>query len=109
MGMDVHGQQPDSPAGEYFRANVWSWKPIADYCLRVAPRIVGKIQYLYSNDGDGLNGADSKRLAAILKGWCNYCQGKGSVRPWSTHYSFGLDHLQEFAEFLEHCGGFRIC
>ena len=28
MGMDVYGRNPDSQAGKYFRANVWSWRPI---------------------------------------------------------------------------------
>jgi len=169
MGMDVHGRKPDSPAGEYFRANVWSWHPIAEYCRLVAPNLIGKIEYLHSNDGDGLGGTDSRKLAALLKeqiesggterylaseqakldalpdekcdmcdgtgirtdevgvkngmpdrittlpdgterkGYCNNCQGKGSLRPWATHYGFDLDHLKEFAEFLEHCGGFSIC
>jgi hypothetical protein len=28
MGMDVYGRNPTSEAGKYFRANVWSWRPI---------------------------------------------------------------------------------
>ncbi len=28
MGLDVYGRNPDSDAGKYFRANVWSWRPI---------------------------------------------------------------------------------
>ena len=28
MGMDVHGIDPKDKRGEYFRANVWSWRPI---------------------------------------------------------------------------------
>lgn len=42
------------------------------------------------------------------KGWCNGCGGKGTIRPWATHYGFDRDHLREFAEFLEHCGGFKV-
>lgn len=169
MGMDVHGETPDDPKGEYFRASVWSWHPIADYCALVAPTLIGKVQFLHSNDGDGLKGDDAAELGRRLqfeidsgaterylasqqeerdaipeekcdlcdgtgirtdavgvengmpdritkmpdgterKGWCNYCQGKGTVRPFGTYYGFELDHLKEFAEFLKHCGGFRIC
>ena len=28
MGMDVNGKNPSSEEGSYFRANVWSWRPI---------------------------------------------------------------------------------
>ncbi len=66
MGMDVYGKKPDSPVGEYFRRNVWGWRRLADYCLEVAPEISGKCQYWHSNDGGGLNGRDSKKLANIL-------------------------------------------
>lgn len=168
MGMDIYGKNPDSEVGEYLRHSVWSWHPLAEYAQSVAPTIVGKIKHLHSNDGDGLNGAQSVALAMVLKaevssgkteqyvqarkaalealpdvpcdickgtgirtdavgvqhgqperettlpdgtkrkGWCNGCSGKGSVRPWPTHYGFGTGDVEEFAEFLEHCGGFKI-
>ncbi|QOR55575.1 MAG: hypothetical protein UMS36scaffold28_65 [Phage 59_13] len=28
MGMDVYGVKPKSKQGEYFRNNVWSWRPL---------------------------------------------------------------------------------
>jgi hypothetical protein len=28
MGMDVYGRKPKDEEGNYFRANVWSWRPI---------------------------------------------------------------------------------
>ena len=28
MGMDVYGNKPRCSKGEYFRASVWSWRPI---------------------------------------------------------------------------------
>ena len=37
MGMDVYGRAPTSESGEYFRANVWSWHPIWNYCEVLAP------------------------------------------------------------------------
>ena len=30
MGMDVYGREPLTKEGEYFRANVWSWRPLRD-------------------------------------------------------------------------------
>jgi hypothetical protein len=68
MGMDVYGKQPSSEIGEYFRNNVWWWRPLADYCLEVAPvALTSKCQHWHTNDGAGLNGQDARALAAILR------------------------------------------
>lgn len=40
---------------------------------------------------------------------CNSCDGKGTIRPWETNYGLEEEDIQEFAEFLESCGGFEIC
>lgn len=40
---------------------------------------------------------------------CNACEGKGYQRPFDTHYPFSTENVEEFATFLEHCGGFKIC
>jgi len=66
MGMDVYGNNPKSDKGEYFRANVWSWHPLWDYCLNTHPAIAGKVQYGHSNDGDGLKSLDAKTLGKLL-------------------------------------------
>jgi hypothetical protein len=34
MGMDLHGKNPTTEEGEYFRNNIWSWGPLADYIRR---------------------------------------------------------------------------
>ncbi len=67
MGMDVYGKKPAAETGEYFRASVWSWHPVWDYCETIAPHITAKVENAHSNDGDGLNAADSRRLAGILR------------------------------------------
>ena len=154
MGMDVYGKQATDKRGEYFRNNVWYWRPLADYVCAIAPELTAKCKHWQTNDGDGLNGADSKRLASILRdeldngrtadyamrhhaelealpdercticggtGYraepptagpgtmpCNGCEATGKRRPTDTWYHFDLDNVREFAEFLEHCGGFEI-
>jgi hypothetical protein len=35
MGMDVWGRDPSSPTGRYFRANIWSWRPIHALCVEL--------------------------------------------------------------------------
>lgn len=171
MGMDVFGDAPVAKEGEYFRNNVWWWRPLWDYCRLAAPELTAKVSG-HSNDGDGLGTADSLKLAAILqkqinsgetrryqearqnelnalpdepcvycnstgirtdhvseslgmqnriiaspanhprlgqKGWCNGCDGKGYTRPFETSYSFSVENVQEFVNFLNACGGFKIC
>ena len=38
MGMDVYGRKPKNETGEYFRANVWSWRPIYWLCYTAISR-----------------------------------------------------------------------
>lgn len=43
------------------------------------------------------------------KGWCNGCDGLGTVRPWATRYPFSVENVAEFITFLAASGGFEIC
>ena len=42
------------------------------------------------------------------KGWCNGCQGKGTIRPFETWYGTDRESVEEFVTFLEASGGFEI-
>ena len=35
MGMDVYGRAPEKEWGEYFRSNVWWWRPLWDYTTQI--------------------------------------------------------------------------
>jgi hypothetical protein len=67
MGMDVYGRKPKNETGEYFRRNVWGWRPLWDYCCEANPQITSKVENGHSNDGDGLNASDTFKLAKSLK------------------------------------------
>lgn len=67
MGMDVYGKKPTAKVGEYFRASVWGWHPLWEYVTYVAPDLASKVTYGHSNDGDGLDAANSKALAVVLR------------------------------------------
>ncbi len=43
-----------------------------------------------------------------LRGWCNGCHGRGTVKTTESAYYLELVDLQEFAEFLRNCGGAKI-
>ena len=170
MGMDVIGNNPSTEQGEYFRNNVWWWRPLWDYCTDVAPHLCGEVSGHY-NDGDGLDEQGARELAVILRsnieggytaayeaeyneyiaslprhkcdlcegtgirtdkvgqdmgmptrelepevaiivgrthGWCNSCRGEGKVDDFNAGYPFSVENVQEFAAFLEGCGGFKI-
>jgi len=66
MGMDVMGMNATSEKGEYFRNNVWWWRPLWDYCLNEHGDIAGQVEHGHSNDGDGLDGENSRTLGLRL-------------------------------------------
>jgi hypothetical protein len=44
----------------------------------------------------------------VLQGKCNGCDGTGYRKAWDTIYPLNETSIQEFAEFVEHSGGFEI-
>lgn len=101
MGMDVYGKNAKTTKGEYFRNNVWWWRPLWNYCEELHGNIARKVEYGYSNDGGGLgaddalelgkrllddiaNGVTAKyeaehreHLASLPTSECEYCKGTG--------------------------------
>lgn len=69
MGMDVYGKAATSKTGEYFRNSAWWWRPLWDYCRRIAPEIVTSEIHKsgHYNDGAGLDAAGTQSLAAALQ------------------------------------------
>lgn len=65
MGMDVYGKNATNEMGDYFRNNIWWWRPLWDYCCQEAPELCGGVQG-HDNSGDGLDEAGSEELANIL-------------------------------------------
>ena len=121
MGMDVIGKNATTERGEYFRNNVWWWRPLWDYCVAVyepCSKILG-----HSNDGDGLCAEESLKLrAALLKEIesgrcaayakereeflnaipnvkCEVCDGTGWVLPRSKEAN------EEFMDFVRNLVG----
>lgn len=69
MGMDVYGVKPISENGKYFRANLWSWRPIYFLCdyLNEKHNLGFDLSRFGYNDGAGLNSKDSKILAKKME------------------------------------------
>ena len=64
MGMDIYGDAPTAPEGEYFRRNVSGWIPFAELVTTLCPDEAAPCRHWGSNDGDGLDAAGAAALAA---------------------------------------------
>jgi hypothetical protein len=65
MGMDVYGVSATTERGEYFRNNVWWWRPLWNYCVELAPELCGNVDG-DTNGGDGLDAEGADDLSVIL-------------------------------------------
>ena len=86
MGMDVYGKAPKSEKGEYFRNNVWWWRPLWNYVEEVAPELVAEVSG-HTNDGDGLNAEGAEQLSRILM----IRLSDGSVEQYEKEYTTYLE------------------
>ena len=69
MGMDITGRNPKNETGEYFRANLWSWRPIQMLIAHVNDKynLEFDLEGYGENSGAGLdNQVDSDQLANTL-------------------------------------------
>lgn len=100
MGMDVYGKKPVSTTGEYFRNNVWWWRPLWVYCQEVST-LARTVEGSY-NDGHGLDEAGAKQLAQELFTELH----SGRTAEWSAKYRTELDQLP--LEDCDLCAGTGI-
>lgn len=121
MGMDISGK---GNKDAYFRANVWSWRPLHALCEGVLGKRLEDWGY---NDGAGLaTQAECNELAEKIEAYLKQFpkeeialesnlrvdeEGK-FLLPGSTEgkspYTTDREHAQEFVEFLRSCDGFEI-
>lgn len=125
MGMDVYGKKPTSKEGEYFRANVWSWRPIHHLCEVVLKRTLPGWEF---NQGEGFDSqAECDQLAGALEKYLKQFPKEeiaiesdlrvdddgAFLKPGATGgkspYSTDREHVMEFIAFLKSYGGFEIC
>jgi hypothetical protein len=123
MGFDLTGA-----SGNYFRANVWSWRPIHEMVKRLNEEQGLKLdlEHWGTNDGAGLNTQEEcDKLARALEahvqgGEANFVydspydvrvdeQGRflvgSSAKGGKSAYHTDAEHVLEFVKFLRECGG----
>ena len=126
MGMDLYGINPKAENGDYFRANVWYWRPLwqcvayfCDYILSEEDIERGTYNDGYEYDektaqkiSDKLeNALKSGNLHKFEKGREKFISemSKDEDKEFYKNYKFDVDFVMEFAKFCEQSGGFSIC
>jgi hypothetical protein len=135
MGMDVYGRRPDSMAGKYFQANVWSWRPIHDLIIDLCsdilpPEMLKSLAYC-----DGVGPTSQKvcsQMAERFERWMEHnvsghevdlgmrveigtglrvslAEAEDRGIETETAHQTSDEHLKKWINFLCHCGGFRVC
>ena len=99
MGMDVYGSQPTSETGEYFRNNIWWWRPLWNYCEEIGKEIIPSDNDGHTNDGWGLDAAGATKLAALLQEEVD----SGRCLEYAEGYEQDRRHTPK--ETCEYCGG----
>jgi hypothetical protein len=96
--MDIVGIKPTSERGEYFRNNLWWWRPLWDYAAGVAgPELINQElwEHGHYNDGAGLYDSKAKELGQLLLSEI----ASGRTKQFETDYRKAMSE-----EPLETCG-----
>ena len=91
MGMDVYGKEPATEEGEYFRNNVWYWRPLWGYCCGVAEDIIDEelANGGHFNDAQGLDAEGAVKLGERLLQEVE----SGNTAEWKKNYDAELASL----------------
>ena len=101
MGFDVMGVNPVNETGEYFRNNVWYWRPLWDYIVHHCSDILTDEDITAGsfNDGHLIDESKALAIAARLKKLLD----SGETDTYSIEYKIGLESMPE--EECVICGG----
>ena len=133
MGMDVFGVNPKSEAGKYFRANIWSWRPIHELIEKANVLPPDLVHHMGFNDGYGPNEEQSLLLAAQMETMLDGMdddhtfmltdeidgpvaalmdsirQSGATIVTDGPAYQAEVAHVREFITFCRESGGFEVC
>ena len=125
MGMDVYGINPKTDNGDYFRANVWYWRPLWQCVAYFCDDILSEEDIERGTYNDGYEYDEktaqkiSDKLENALKDGNLHKFEKGREKfisemedkdkEFYSSYKFDIDFVMDFAKFCEQSGGFNIC
>lgn len=133
MGMDVYGKSPKNELGEYFRASIWSWRPIHELIEKANVLPQNMVEDMSFNDGAGPDAEQAKLLAYALENMVEGMDDENEfmldsevdgpvaeiikqlndggieiISPRGPVYSTDVAHVREFIEFCRNSGGFEV-
>tara|TARA_R100000655_G_scaffold105138_1_gene153080 strand:+ start:926 stop:1390 length:465 start_codon:yes stop_codon:yes gene_type:complete len=114
--------QAENP-GNYFRNNVWHWRPLWEYICFVCDDTLTKedVESGNYNDGHLINKTKAEAIAhkletLLLEGSVQRYADKRQEHldqldkdDWDKNYPFSVDNVKEFLAFVRDSGGFKIC
>ena len=99
MGMDVYGVEPYTKEGEYFRANVWCWRPLWDYVCEVCSIDEDTQKSGHYNDGHRIDEDKAASIGLVLQSLLK----SGLVQKYADHRQKELEALSD--DQCKHCEG----
>jgi len=122
MGFDLNGVDPISIKGEYFRANVWWWRPLWKFVCNYSDDILNEEDKERGtwNDWHEITNKKANKIADRIYD----LDKKGEIKKYEKEYKKEIDNLEDgafeknypferdfvikFASFCEESGGFNI-
>lgn len=134
MGMDVWGCAPSSEKGKYFRANIWSWRPIQSLVQELCSDLLDETTLTRIGVNVGAGSRDPavcREMASRFERWMEHHTSgheldlglrvtkdgrfvseadvaASASLELMTPYRIEDEHLKEWVEFLRDCGGFEV-
>jgi hypothetical protein len=125
MGMDVYGINPKTDNGDYFRANVWYWRPLWQCVAYFCDDILSEEDIERGTYNDGYEYDETTALEisdklenALKNGELHkFVEGREKFisemedkdKAFYSSYKFSINFVMDFAKFCEQSGGFSIC
>mgnify|MGYP003118873375 FL=1 len=99
MGFDISSTgNHKTPKGEYFRNNVWWWRPLAEYIIKYTNCVDEKdIQAWAHNDGHEVSEAEATAIANQLK----HLIRTGHTKKYAQDYEKSRKQAEDFNERVE--------
>ncbi len=111
MGMDVYGIKPLNEGGEYFRHNVWAWRPLWTLITYTCENILSEedIKMGHYNSGHIISNEKALKIADTLdKTLLEKDKYPFEDEDAEWHEWFWENSVKSFIKFCRNSGGFRI-
>ena len=115
---DAHEQHREDNPGEYFRNNVWWWRPLWDYVYSLCDDFISEERYEggHSNHGEHFTDKEARQIAVRLLDEIKRNNTEAYQRLYQIktedeefQYPFNVENVKAFALFCRDSGGFEIC